>query len=140
MMTNVGKAYLALGIAQTLHSMEEMTAHLYDFFWTATALIRHLIPFVPQFRMKPEVFAVLNMAIIAVILASLPFADANRRWATGLAWFWAVVEIINGIGHLSGTVVFPGYMPGAFSAPLLLITGVVLLVQLSKNKISREKG
>jgi hypothetical protein len=138
-MTNVGKTYLALGIAQALHSMEEMYEHLYDFLWTATGTLPNLIPVLPRIRMESGVFAVLNMAIITVILATVPFVDSNRRWAIPLAWFWAVIEICNGLGHLSATVVFSGYVPGAFSAPLLVAVGAVLLVQLSRRK-RKNKG
>ena len=137
-MTNIGKTYLALGITQSLHSMEEMHMHLYDFFWTATGLLQHIIPALPRFRMKAEIFAVLNMAIIVIILASVPFVESNRRWAILLAWFWAVIEVLNGLGHLSVAVIFSGYVPGALSAPLLVVAGAALLVQLSmrRNKSS----
>ena len=36
-----------------------------------------------------------------------------------------------GTGHLAGTVVFSGYVPGALTAPLLLWTGFLLLRELA---------
>lgn len=84
-------------------------------------------------------FAVLNMAIIVVIFASVPFADSNRRWAILLAGFWAVAEVLNGLGHLSAVLIFSGYVPGAFSSPLLVVIGATLLVQLVRLRRNAER-
>lgn len=130
-MTGVGKTYLGLGIAQALHSMEEMYTHLYDFFWTATGLFQRYLPFLPQCKMSAEVFAILNMGFIVIILATVPFVESNRRWAILLAWCWAVIEVLNGLLHMIGVVVFSGYVPGALSAPVLFIVGGLLIVRLS---------
>jgi hypothetical protein len=126
----VGPLYLLLGVAQTTHSIEEMRSHLYDFFWTATGLFHQYLPAFPQFRMSAETFAVINMTIIAVLLGTSPFVYAGRRWALFLAGLAGVIEVLNGIAHLAGTAVFGGYVPGAASAPLLLVVGIFLLREL----------
>lgn len=131
--SRVGPLYLLLGVAQTAHSIEEMRSHLYDFFWTATGLLHQYLPAVPQFRMSAESFAVINMTIIAVLLGTSPFVYAGRRWALFLAGLAGVIEVLNGIGHLSATVVFGGYVPGAASAPLLLLLGLILLYELGRT-------
>ena len=133
-MTNVGKTYLALGIAQALHSMEEMLMHLYSFFRTATGSFQELPPVLPRLSMKAEVFAVLNMAVITIILASVPFVESNRRWAVLLAWCWAVVEVLNGLAHLGVAVAFSRYVPGALTAPLLVVAGSTLFVRLCRQR------
>lgn len=130
-MTGVGKTYLSLGIAQALHSMEEMYTHLYDFFWTATGLFQRYLPFLPQCKMSAEIFAILNIGIIVIILATVPFVESNRRWAILLAWCWAVIEVLNGLLHMIAVVVFSGYVPGALSAPVLFVVGGLLIVRLS---------
>ncbi len=122
-----------LGLAQSAHSMEEMGTCLYDFFWIATGWLHARVSVVPQFRMSPQRFAMINMAIIAVLLGSVPFVSGGRRWAIALAWVAAVIEILNGTGHLAGTLVFGGYVPGAATAPLLLLTGILLLTQLVRT-------
>jgi Protein of unknown function with HXXEE motif len=134
-MTGVGKTYLGLGVVQALHSMEEMHAHLYDFFWTATGLFQRYIPILPRFKMSAEVFAILNMGFIGIILATAPFVESKRTWAIKFAWCCAVVEVLNGLLHLTGAVVFSAYVPGALSAPLLLIVGLILIVQLARQRI-----
>lgn len=132
-----GATYLLLGLGQAAHSIEEMRTHLYDFFWTVTGLFHSYVPGFPQFRLSGETFAVLNMTFIAFFLATVPFVYAGRPWALFLAGLVAVIEVINGIAHLTGAVIFGGYVPGAASAPLLLILGVFLLRELRRSRALR---
>lgn len=129
----VGAMYLLLGLAQAAHSIEEMRAHLYDFFWTASGVFHQYIPAFPQFRMSADTFAVLNMSFIALLLATVPAVQAGKRWALLLAGVAGVIEVLNGIAHLAGAIVFGGYVPGAASAPLLLILGFFLLRELRRT-------
>lgn len=128
----VGTIYLLLGLAQAAHSVEEMRTHLYDFFWSATGLLHSTIPSFPQFRLAADSFAVLNMTFIALLLGTVPLVYAGRRWAWFLAGVAAIIEVFNGLAHLSGAVVFGGYVPGVTSAPLLLILGIFLLRELHR--------
>lgn len=130
--------YVLLGLGQAAHSMEEMSAHLYDFFWTATGLLHSYVPSVPQFRMAADTFAVLNMGFIVFFLATVPFVYAGRPWALFLAGVAGVIETLNGIGHLSGTIVFGGYVPGAVSAPFLLLLGILTLRELRRSEAWRS--
>jgi hypothetical protein len=119
-----------LGLAQASHSMEEMRARLYDFFWIATGRLREVAPGLPQVRMSAQTFALLNMLFITVLLGSVPFVRARRTPALVLAAVAGVVEILNGIGHTAGAIWFRGYVPGVATAPLLFVTGVLVLREL----------
>lgn len=131
-LSRLGTLYLLLGLAQASHSIEEMRTHLYEFFWTVTGLLHSAVPGFPQFRMSPETFATINMTLIAALLSTVPAVSAGRRWAVFLAGVVGVIEVLNGIGHLSGAVYFGGYVPGAVSAPLLLLLGIFLLRELAR--------
>jgi hypothetical protein len=41
-------------------------------------------------------------------------------------WVLAVIMFMNGVGHLAGSVYFGRWLPGATTAPLLLITSFAL--------------
>jgi hypothetical protein len=127
------RRFWLVALAQTSHSMEEMISGLYDFFWTATGRLHELFPSFRQVRMSPTTFAVLNMSFIAILFGAVPFVRVRRPAAIALAWVAAVVEILNGVGHLAGTVVFSGYVPGALTAPFLLWTGFLLLTELARG-------
>lgn len=125
--------YLLLGFAQAAHSIEEMRTHLYEFFWTMTGIFHSYLPAFPQFRMAADTFAVLNMISIAVLLGTVPFVWAGRRWALFLAGVAGVIAVLNGIAHLTVAAMFRSYIPGAASAPLLLILGFFLLRELWRS-------
>jgi hypothetical protein len=124
----LGRAFWLLGLAQAAHSIEEMISRLYDFMWVATERLG-----LPRMGMTATSFAVVNMAIIAFLLGVAPFVSARRPWAVAVAWAAAIVEILNGIGHLTGALIFRGYVPGAATAPLLVAAGVALLVALRQT-------
>ncbi len=119
----IARRFWLLGLAQAAHSIEEMTAKLYDFMWIATE----------RLGMTATTFAVVNMAIIAFLLGVAPFVTARRPWAVAIAWVAAVIEVLNGSGHLAGAVVFRAYVPGAATAPLLIAAGIALLSALRRK-------
>jgi hypothetical protein len=125
----LGRAFWLLGLTQAAHSIEEMVSHLYDFMWVATERLG-----LPSMGMTATTFAAVNMGIIALFLFVTPFVFARHLWAIGVAWIAAVVEILNGLGHLSGAVIFRGYVPGAATAPFLILCGVVLLMALRRQR------
>jgi len=124
-MDRVALRFWLLGLAQAAHSIEEMSSRLYDFMWTATGRLG-----LPRMGMTPTTFAVANMVIIAFLLGVAPFVSLRRPWAMAIAWSAAIIEILNGCGHLAGTLVFRGYVPGAATAPLLIAAGLALLLAL----------
>ena len=119
-----------LGLGQAAHSIEEMRARLYDFFWTATGRMHEIVPAVTQVRMSAQTFALLNMSFIAVLLGSVPFVRARKPAALALAGVAGVIEVVNGLGHTAGAVWFGGYVPGVVTAPFLFVIGVLVLREL----------
>jgi hypothetical protein len=83
-------------------------------------------------RMTAGTFAVINMSIIAFLLGLAPFVAARRDWAVSVARVAAVVEVLNGLGHLAGALVFGAYVPGAATAPFLVVAGIGLLRALGR--------
>jgi len=130
----VGTLHWLLAFGQAVHSIEEMRTGLYDFFWTMTGVLHNAFPGFPQFRWDAVTFAVVNMGIITFVLGIAPFVREGRGWALGLAAIVAVIEILNGIAHISAAFYFGSYVPGVASAPLLLLLGVVLLRELSHGR------
>jgi hypothetical protein len=127
--SRVGRRFWLLGLAQAAHSMEEMRARLYDFMWIATERLG-----LPPMGMSATTFALVNMGIIAFLLGIAPFVAARRDWAIAAAWIVAIIEVANGVGHLTAVLVFRGYAPGAITAPLLIAAGVVLIRALARAR------
>jgi hypothetical protein len=73
-----------------------------------------------------------------VLLALTPFAYRNARGLRPLAYFYAGVMLLNGMGHTIFTVLgrtvpsvhFSRPAPGFYSSPFLLITSIYLFLRL----------
>jgi hypothetical protein len=66
--------------------------------------------------------------VVAVIVLAL-LAPAVRRGAAGTrlaSWILSGIMFLNGLGHLAGSLYFDRWLPGATSAPLLLIASALL--------------
>lgn len=107
-----------------------MYFHLYEFFWEATGLFKEYISLISQFQMEADIFAILNIGLVTLILSLVSFINAGKRWAQIVARFWAIVEVLNGILHLSSGFIFSKYVPGAITAPFLITVGISLIFQL----------
>jgi hypothetical protein len=113
--------FLGLVAVQVLHSLEEYRGRLYDVFPPAR-LVSGLIIF--------------NVAL--VVFGVWCFLWPIRRcWpsATGLAWIWVGIELINGIGHPLWSLAVAGYTPGIATAPFLLVLALYLARQLTRSRM-----
>ena len=121
-------AFGALIVAQLAHSIEESVGRLWESFPPARWLIG-------LFSSDRELtFIVLNIALVGFGLWCLLF-PVRKEWpsAARIAWFWVVVETINGIVHPAWSLRQGGYTPGVLTAPLLLASALYLASQLRKR-------
>ena len=104
--------YPGLVVAQFLHGFEDYVAGFHDAF--------------PIYSLAPEFFVLLHVGLTLLLAAMVPSVAHGRPWALKLATFWAIVEILNGAGHIMIAVFEWQYYPGLWTAPLLLIFGAAL--------------
>jgi hypothetical protein len=124
-------AFLALIAAQAAHSIEEYWFRLYDVFAPARFLSAAIGPD------RATGFLIGNSALLLLALGCYFASIRPGHWtARGLAWFWALLEIANGLNHVALALSAGGYFPGVATAPLLLGTAGFLAVRL----IGRDGG
>jgi len=121
-------AFLLLVFAQGAHSVEEYVTRLYDVFAPAR-FVSSLV--------STDIsvgFIVVNTALVAfgVWCWAAP-VRLGWRSARGLAWFWVLLELGNGLGHSAFALSRWGYFPGAFTAPLLLVLAASLAARLVRS-------
>ena len=70
-----------------------------------------------------------NVALVAFGLWCWA-APVRKGWraARGLKWFWTILKLANGLGHLAHAVWRGGYFPGVATAPLLVVFAIWLAV------------
>jgi hypothetical protein len=118
--------FLCLILVQAAHSVEEYAAKLYDVLAPArfiSSLFSHDLA---------HGFLIANLILVSFGLWCWA-VPVRAGWpaASGLVWFWTLLEIGNGIGHTFFAVSRGGYFPGIATAPLLLsIAGWLAVLQL----------
>jgi hypothetical protein len=124
-MTRFKATFGALVLAQAAHSIEEYAGRLWESFPPARLLTGAIA------SDRELGFLIINVALIAFGLWCLAW-PLWRHWpsAVPLAAFWAVLEIINGAGHLLWSFGQGGYTPGVATAPVLLLLALYLWSQL----------
>ena len=124
-----GFAWLYFGIAtfQTLHSIEEYLTGLYLWMPLVSGRLHEQIVWIPVLDMGEVTFATANMVIIASLFALSPFVFLSQPWVLRVALIVAVVETVNGIGHLTGAILTGGYFPGSVTGIGLIVCGITFV-------------
>lgn len=121
------QAWLLLVGALALHVLDEALTGFLDFYNPLVESIRTRLPLFPMPTFTFDVW-ITGLIILVIVLAAL--APAVRRGVTGtrfLSLLLAVVMLLNGLGHLLGSLYYDRWLPGATSAPLLLVASVLLM-------------
>jgi hypothetical protein len=124
-MTRFQLSFFTLVATQAAHSIEEYVGRLYDVFPPA----RFVSSLISQDRARG--FVIFNVALVTFGLWCF-FWPVRKQWlvAIPLAWFWVVIELINGIGHPLWTFLELRYTPGVATAPILLLLALYLAWEL----------
>ena len=121
------RAWLLLVGALAVHVCDEALTNFLDFYNPLVLSVRSQVPWfpMPTFTFRGWLFGLL---LLVLVLASLAPAVRRGRAAIRLvSWVFGVIMLMNGFGHLAGSVYFQRWLPGATSAPLLLAASVFLL-------------
>ncbi len=122
-------AWYFLVAALALHVFDEALTGFLDFYNPLVLSIRSRLPWFPMPTFTFNVWLG-GLILLIVILALL--GPAVRRGVIGtrlISWVLGVIMFANGVGHLAGSIYFQRWLPGTTSAPLLLLTSVLLMTR-----------
>jgi hypothetical protein len=79
-----------------------------------------------------------HIVVCGLLFCLTPVAARGMRGLRPLAWAYAVIMFLNGMGHTIGTILghtvaavtFPRPAPGFYSSPLLFVASVWMMVRL----------
>jgi hypothetical protein len=140
-----GVAWMLCCTALALQVWDE-AAHDFLGYYNATvlALYGHFSWF-PRVDMTFQQW--LTGLLVALVLcgALTPLAFKNARWLRPLAYLLALIQFLDGAGHISAQIVggtvpsvrFDGAAPGIYTAPLLLAASAYLFVCLRKTGLQQ---
>lgn len=139
---NLGVAWVLLSIATAVHVTDEALTGFLSVYNPTVLALRAKLGFwpMPTFEFRDWLTG-LVLALI-VLLALSPLAFGGSRRVRPFFYFFAILMILNGLGHAAGTIFgrtvssirFPRPMPGFYSSPLLVAAAIYALVQLRKTK------
>ena len=110
---------------QAAHSTEEYVGQL----WEVFAPARFLSGLVSS-NLETG-FIIINVTVVAFGFWCFLW-PVRQQWpaAVPCAWFWVILELVNGIGHPVWSLRERGYTPGVATGLLLLVLTVYLARQL----------
>jgi hypothetical protein len=123
-----GIYWLFFGYTLALHVLDEAAHDFLSVYNPNAAAIRRAIPWlpVPIFTLQQFIGALCFALVIWLALA--PLAFRNRIWLKRLAVpVGALAGIGNGLAHIASPLYMRRLMPGVYSAPLILLSGLVLM-------------
>ena len=139
---NFGFAWVLLCLAFCVHVADEALTGFLTVYNPTVIAMRARLNWFPMPTFEYREWLVGLVLVNLVLLALTPFAYRNARGLRPLAYFFASVMLLNGMGHTIFTVLgqtvpsvrFPRPAPGFYSSPFLLITSTYLFVRLRTTR------
>jgi hypothetical protein len=139
---NLGLAWVLLCVAFCVHVADEASTGFLTVYNPTVIAMRARLGWFPMPTFEYREWLVRLILVNLILLALTPFAYRNARGSRPLAYFFAGVMVLNGLGHTLFTVLgqtvpsvqFPRPAPGFYSSPFLLITSSYLFLRLRATR------
>jgi len=137
-----GLAWVLLCLAFCAHVADEALTGFLDVYNPTVTAVRAALSWFPMPTFEYREWLIGLIVANVVLLALTPLAYRNARGLRPLAYFYAGVMLLNGMGHTIFTVLgrtvpsvhFSRPAPGFYSSPFLLITSVYLFLRLRASR------
>ena len=128
--SHFGLAWVAQVVALGLHVTDEALTDFLTVYNPTVRILRARFPFLPLPTFTFGVWLGGLVAAVVLLLALSPAAFAGALWMRPVAAVVGVLMTGNGLLHIGGSVYLRKFLPGTYSAPLLLGAALYLLLSL----------
>jgi hypothetical protein len=136
-----GSAWLALCIAFALHILDEAITGFLAVYNPTVTILRSRWSWFPMPTFEFREWLVMLILACGLLFCLTPVAARGMPGLRPVAWFFAVIMLLNGLGHTLFTILghtvasvaFPRPAPGFYSSPLLLVTSLWLMLRLRRT-------
>jgi hypothetical protein len=143
-----GLAWVLLCVAFCAHVADEALTGFLDVYNPTVTAVRAALSWFPMPTFGYREWLIGLIVANVILLALTPLAYRNARGLRPLAYFYAAVMLLNGMGHTIFTVLgrtvpsvpFSRPAPGFYSSPFLLATSVYLFLRLRASRNAKAAG
>jgi hypothetical protein len=136
-----GSAWFALCAAFALHILDEASTGFLAVYNPTVTILRGRWSWFPMPTYEFRQWLVALLVVCGLLFCLTPVAARGMRGLRPLAWFFAVLMLLNGLGHTwfsilghtVAAVTFPRPAPGFYSSPILFVASVWLMVRLRRT-------
>jgi hypothetical protein len=135
-------AWFLLCLAFCVHVADEALTGFLAIYNPTVLAVRAQYPWfpMPTFEFRAWLTGLILANVVLLLLT--PFAFRNAKWLRPLAYFFAGMMLLNGVGHTLATIFgqtvstihFPRPAPGFYSSPLLFAGSIYLLISLRRSR------
>ena len=126
-MNRLGTAWVALTLALAAHVADEAVTGFLDVYNPIVQSRRARFGWFPMPVFTFDVWITGLCALVAGLLALSPLAFRRAPLVRIAAYPYAALMLLNGLGHLIGSVYLQRWAPGATTAPLLIAASLWVL-------------
>jgi len=128
-----GHAWLALTVALAAHVADEALTDFLSLYNPTVTALRTRYAWFPMPVFTFDVWLAGLCALVILLLALAPLAYRGALFTRIVAYPFAAIMLLNGLGHLAGSVYLGRWAPGTTTAPLLLVASIRLLIHLKEK-------
>ena len=121
------RAWLVLVAVLAVHVADEALTGFLDFYNPLVQRIRGVVPWFPMPTFTFQLWLVGLAGLVVALTLLTPVVRRGGIFASFASWLLSGIMLLNGLGHLTGSVYFHRWLPGATSAPLLLAASLLLM-------------
>ncbi len=144
----LGFAWLILTVALAFHILDEALTGFLAVYNPTVLAMRAKYSWFPMPTFDFNTWLTGLVGAVLIMLALSPLFFRNVGWLRPLAYFGAVVNFLNALGHTLGTIMgrtvasvhFARPAPGFWSSPLLFAASLYLLFALARSRPNRARA
>jgi hypothetical protein len=128
-----GTAWVALTLSLMAHVVDEAVTGFLDVYNPIVRSLRGRFAWFPMPVFTFDVWITGLCAVVIVLLALSPLAFRRSPFVRIAAYPYAAIMLLNGVGHLIGSVYLQRWAPGATTAPFLIAASLWLLAAAGRD-------
>ena len=136
-----GSAWFALCVAFALHILDEASTGFLAVYNPTVTILHQRWSWFPMPTLEFREWLVALMVACGLLFCLTPVAARGMSGLRPLAWVYAVIMFLNGLGHTLfsilghtvASVTFPRPAPGFYSSPFLFVASLWLMLRLRRT-------